>query len=114
MMKLKDITSSQLRHVIEIISHTTRVDKDCLPIKEEEVITKVRARIDVVSLKRQETLVAQGINVSKSLLFVLRHIPNLDSEIHKIRYKNRIYNIEGIEDVEERGLFLNVLGEEKR
>lgn len=112
-MKLKDITSSQLRHVIEIISHTIGVDSDELPIDEEGVIHTVRARVDVPSLKRQEALVAQGINVSKSLLFVFRYIDGFDSEVHKIKFKNKIYEVEGIENVEERDLFLNVLGEVK-
>lgn len=112
-MKLKDISSSNLRHVIDIIVHDSGVDDDGIPIDIERVVSTVRARVDVPSLRRQETLVAQGINVSKSLMFVFRYIDGFDSEVHKIRFKNRIYEVEGIENVEERDLYLNVLGEVK-
>ena len=112
-MKLQDISSSNLRHVIDIITHVNGVDADGIPIHTEMVVATRRARVDVPSLRRQESLVAQGINVSKSLMFVFRYLDGFDSEIHKIRYKGRVYEIEGIENVEERDLFLNVLGEVK-
>ncbi len=112
-MKLKDISSSQLRHVIDIIGHMSEVDSDGIPVDVEDVVATVRARVDVPSLRRQETLVAQGINVSKSLMFVFRYIEGFDSEVNKIRFKNKIYEIAGVENVEEKDLFFNVLGEIK-
>lgn len=112
-MKLKDISSSQLRHIIDIIGHTSEVDSDGIPVDVEDVVATVRARVDVPSLRRQETLVAQGINVSKSLMFVFRYIEGFDSEVHKIRFKNKVYEIAGVENVEEKDLFFNVLGEIK-
>ncbi len=112
-MKLKDISSSHLRHVVEIIEYSNAIDSDGIPIGRESVVKTVRARVDTPSLKRQETLVAQGINISKSLMFIFRYLKNFDSEKHKIRYKGRVYEVEGIENVEEKDLFLNVLGEVK-
>lgn len=113
-MKLKDITSSQLRHVIEIISHSDGVDLDGIPIKTENVVAKVRARVDVPSLKRQEALIGQGVNVTNTLQFVFRYIKDFDMDVHKVRYKGRVYNIFGLENVEERDLFYNVSGEYKK
>lgn len=113
-MLLKNITSSDLKHIIEIVSNDVVLDADGVPTDVENVVSTVRARVDVPSLKRQETLVAQGINVSKSLMFVFRYLDNFDGEVHKIRYKNRLYEVEGIENVEEKNLFLNVLGEVKK
>lgn len=113
-MLLKNICSSDLRNIIEIIENTVVLDADGIPTDVENVISTVRARVDVPSLSRQEAMVAQGINVSKSLMFIFRYLNDFDSEVHKIRYKNRLYEIKGIENVEERDLFLNVLGEVKK
>ena len=112
-MRLQDLSSSQLRHIIEIITHDVRIDADGIPIDREVVVATKRARVDVPSLRRQETLISQGINVSKSLMFVFRYFDGFDSEVHKIKYKDEVYEIQGIENVEERDLFLNVLGEAK-
>ena len=112
-MRLSDINHYQLRHLIDVIEYIDDVDPDSLPIKVERTVMSVHARVDVPTLRRQESLIAQGINVSKTLLFVFRNVSVFDSEVHKIRYKNRVYDVIGIEDVEERGLFLNILGEVK-
>lgn len=112
-MRLSDINHYQFRHLIDVIEYIDDVDSDSLPIKVERTVMSLHARVDVPTLKRQEALVAQGINVSKSLLFVFRYIDGFDSEVHKIKFKNKIYEVEGIENVEERDLFLNVLGEVK-
>lgn len=112
-MKLNNLSSSQLRHVIDIIEYGRGTDSDRIPIDTESVVKTVRARVDAPSLRRQEALVAQGINISKSLMFVFRYLENFDSEKHKIRFKGKIYEVEGIENIEERDLFLNVLGEVK-
>ena len=50
-MKLKDISSSQLRDVIEIIHYTDGVDGDNITIKVENVLGMKRARVDVPSLR---------------------------------------------------------------
>ena len=112
-MLLKNLSSSQLRHIIEIIAYEKGIDGDGVPIDIENVIATKRARVDVPSLARQEALVGQGINISKALMFVFRYIDGFDSEVHKIHYKGKIYEVKGIENVEERDLFLNVLGEVK-
>lgn len=112
-MRLSDINHYQFRHRIDVIEYVNDVDSDSLPLEVERTVMSLHARVDVPTLRRQEALIAQGINVSKTLLFVFRNVAGFDSEIHKIRYKNRIYDVIGIEDVEERGLFLNVFGEVK-
>ena len=112
-MKLKDISSSNLREVIEIIAHVEELDTDGIPVDVEKTVSAARARVDVPSLKRQETLTALGISVEKSLMFIFRYFHGFDSEVHKIKYKNRIYEVKGIENVEERDLYLNVVGEIK-
>lgn len=112
-MKLKDISSSQLRDVIEIIHYTDGVDGDNIPIKVENVLGMKRARVDVPSLRRQENLIALGISVNKTLMFVIRYFEKFDTDNFKIRYKNKIYEIRGIENVEERNLYFNILGEYK-
>ena len=109
-MRLKDISSSNLREVIEIIAHVEELDTDGIPVDVEKTVSVARARVDVPSLKRQETLTALGISVEKSLF---RYFQGFDSEVHKIKYKNRIYEVKGIENVEERDLYLNVVGEIK-
>lgn len=112
-MRLKDISSSNLREVIEIIAHVEELDTDGIPVDVEKTVSVARARVDVPSLKRQETLTALGISVEKSLMFIFRYFQGFDSEVHKIKYKNRIYEVKGIENVEERDLYLNIVGEIK-
>ena len=109
-MRLQDLSSSQLRHVVEVISYTDGKDIDGIPIKIENVVATKRARVDVPSLRRQETLTALGISVAKSLMFIIRYFDGLDTDVHKIKYKNKIYEIQGIEDIEERSLYMNILG----
>lgn len=109
-MRLKDISSSNLREVIEIIAHAEELDTDGIPVDVEKTILTTRARVDVPSLKRQETLTALGVSVDKTLMFIFRYFPDFDSEVHKIKYKNRIYEVKGIENVQERDLYLNVIG----
>ena len=112
-MKLRDISSSNLREIIEIVTHIEELDADGIPVDVEKTILTVRARVDVPSLKRQETLKALGVSVEKSLMFIFRYLQDFDSEVHKIKYKNRLYEVKGIENVEERDLYLNVVGEIK-
>ena len=47
------------------------------------------------------------------LMFIFIYLQDFDSEVHKIKYKNRLYEVKGIENVEERDLYLNVVGEIK-
>ena len=112
-MRLQDLSSSQLRHIIEIISYTDGKDADGIPIKVENVVATKRARVDVPSLRKQEVINALGVSASKSLMFVVRYFDGFDTDVHKIRYKNKIYEIQGVENVEERNLYLNILGEYK-
>lgn len=109
-MRLQDISSSQLRFIVDIISHEDVKDADGIPVKVERVVAQKRARVDVPSLRRQETMTALGISASKSLMFIIRYFDGLDSDIHKIRYNNKVYEIQGIEDVGERHLYHNILG----
>ncbi len=109
-MLLENIESIQLKKTIQIIEYEDTLDTDRIPIKVETVVKNRKARVDVPSLRRQETLAALGVSVSKSLMFIFRYFDGLDSEIHKIKYKNNIYEIQGIENVEERNLYFNVLG----
>lgn len=113
-MWLKDVSSSHLRSVVDIISYTTELDDDGIPVDKMEVEYSVRCKVNVPSLRRQEALIGQGIDVTNTLMFVIRYIPNLDSEIHKIRYRDRVYEIVGMEDVEERQIYWNLLCEVKK
>ena len=95
-MRLSDINHYQFRHRIDVIEYVNDVDSDSLPLEVERTVMSLHARVDVPTLRRQEALIAQGINVSKTLLFVFRNVAGFDSEIHKIRYKNRIYYVSAL------------------
>lgn len=110
-MKLKDISSSDLKKIVNIITYIDEVDADNIPIKNQQVEKQVRARVDVPSLRRQEVLAQQGFDTTTSLMFIIRYIPNLDTKSTKLSYGGNVYEIKGLEDVEEMHLYWNILCE---
>lgn len=108
-MWLKDISSSQLKKSIEIITVIFDKDVDGLPIEVESVIAAKKAKISVPSLRKQEVYKNEGTSVTKTLEFIFRYEEINESAC--IKYRNKIYNIRGIENVEEKDKFLCVIGE---
>ena len=108
-MWIKDISSSQLKKPIEIITVTIGKDEDGLPIETERVLASKKAKVSVPSLRKQEVFKNEGTSVTKTLEFIFRY-EEID-ESACIKYKNKLYNIRGIENVEEKDKFLCVLGE---
>lgn len=108
-MWIKDISSSQLKKTIEIITAKTEKDEDGLPIEVESVLKSKKAKVSVPSLRKQEVFKNEGTSITKTLEFIFRY-EEIDESAY-IRYKNKLYNIRGIENVEEKDKFLCVLGE---
>lgn len=108
-MWLKDISSSQLKKPIEIITVTIGKDEDGLPIEMEQVLASKKAKVSVPSLRKQEVYKNDGISVTKTLEFIFR-FEDIDESAY-IRYRGDKYNIRGIENVEEKDKFLCVMGE---
>lgn len=108
-MWIKDISSSQLKKTIEIITVKTEKDEDGLPIEVESVLKSKKAKVSVPSLRKQEVFKNEGTSIAKTLEFIFRY-EEIDESAY-IRYKNKLYNIRGIENVEEKDKFLCVLGE---
>lgn len=108
-MWLKDISSSQLKKSIEIITVTTEKDEDGLPVEIESVLASKKAKVSVPSLRKQEVYKNEGTSVTKSLEFIFR-FEDIDESAY-IKYRNKLYNIRGIENVEEKDRFLCVIGE---
>ena len=108
-MLLKGISSSQLKKTIEIIAVTIGKDEDGLPIESESLLARKKAKVSVPSLRKQEVYKNEGTSVTKTLEFIFRY-EDIDESAY-IKYRNKLYNIRGVENVEEKDRFLCVIGE---
>ena len=100
-MRLKDINSSKFKKSIEIQSFTSGSNKEDIPIDIlKESISKKTWAIPAtsVALRRQEFHQAQGINIKKCIEFVIRFM-QIDIS-YKVVFKDEVYEIKGIENVE--------------
>lgn len=108
-MLLKDIKSSYLRTPIVIEKYKIVKNEDKIPIEVLEVSIKRKAKVSNLSLRKQEFIQMQGISSAKNLEFLIMYL-ELDYT-DRIYYKNKYYDIKGIENVEEKNKYLLVLGE---
>lgn len=84
---------------IEFLSMDDKKDEDGYPIKKETIIRKCWA--SVRGLRGKTFYSAAAVQAEKNKVFNCRYFKELD-EKNQIRYNNKIYEIESINDLNEK------------
>ena len=104
------INPGNFKHPIEILKYISVTDEDNIPRKQYKTVLKARARI--LNISGKEKVLNDGI-ISRSIKrFYIRYKRNLNLNTEDIiLYKNKKYNITYVSNVEEKDVYLEIVGE---
>lgn len=103
------INPGEFKHPIEIFSVKQSQDDDFIPIEEELILLKTRAKI--LNISGKETLLSDKTISSNIKRFYIRY-KNIELTTDcKLKYNNKTYNITYISDIEEKHKYFEIVGE---
>ena len=107
------IQAHEFRNPIEIQRSANEIDEDGIPIEDNwQTLLKTRARVKVTKLDEETMLQGEGDSIIKT--FTIRGRKDIDiTTKDRVVYKNKIFDIKSVEDVQEIGLFIVIKGEYK-
>lgn len=107
------IQAHEFRNIIEIQRATTIIDEDDIPIEDNwQTLLKTRARVKTNKNDEEAMLQGEGDNIIKTFTIRGRKDITITTK-DRIVYKDKIFNIKALEDVQEIGLFIVIKGEYK-
>lgn len=108
-IKLEDLNGGNLNKRISIIAYKLGKDEDNIPVEVIDTEISKFAYVDNSSQKTQEFLINSGIATKKCMEFCIRYCDVAYTS--KIRYNKELYNIVGIENLQEKNRFINITAE---
>lgn len=107
------LQAHELRNPIEIQRAVSGVDEDGIPIEDNwQTLLKTKARVKVTKLDEETMLQGEGDSIIKT--FTIRGRKDIDiTTKDRVVYKNKIFDIKSVEDIQEIGLFIAIKGEYK-
>lgn len=107
------IQPHEFRNPIEIQRAVSGVDEDGIPIEDNwQTLLKTKARVKVTKLDEETILQGEEDSIIKT--FTIRGRKDIDiTTKDRVVYKNKIFDIKSVEDVQEIGLFIVIKGEYK-
>lgn len=107
------LQAHELRNPIEIQRAVSGVDEDGIPIEDNwQTLLKTKARVKVTKLDEETMLQGEGDSIIKT--FTIRGRKDIDiTTKDRVVYKNNIFDIKSVEDIQEIGLFIVIKGEYK-
>lgn len=100
----------QFKHPITIKRPLQVKNDDDIPVKSFEILLNTRAKI--LNTRADEVIKAFGDSVKKTKKFYIRYYKSVEiMENDYIYYKNEVYNIKSINNIEEGNRYLEILGE---
>ena len=104
---MKKINPGEFRHRIEIQRAITSKNKDKIPVETWETIFTTKAKI--LNVRGQEFLQAQGSQTKVTKTFYIRARKNIYvTEEDRVKYKENLYKIHYANDIEERGIYIEL------
>lgn len=104
---------SKLKYQIQIQDKVVEIDENGFPQEIWQTIRTTRADIKTNSNSKSEKVKVDGTSYFPRKEFIIR---KLGTNIHngcRIVYKNNLYNIIIVEDLDEDGMFIYILGEQQ-
>ena len=108
------INPGEFKHKIVIQKYSNSVNADDIPTATEWV-TLLSTKAQVVNTKGSEYI--EGLKTSNSITkkFYIRDPKRIEIDtIHRISYKNKIYNIKYVNSIKDSGKYLEILAELKQ
>ena len=104
------INPGEFKNPIEILKYVLRTDEDNIPVKSYEVILSTKARI--LNISGKEKVLNDGVSSVSVKRFYIRYKKDLDITTGDIiLYKDKKYNITYVSNVEEKDVYLEIVGE---
>lgn len=105
------INSGELREPI-IIQRYKGMDKDDDGVPCEKWDSIINPKAKIVNIKFEEQLIAQGQGLEEIKIFYIRYPKGIQlTRKDRILYKNTYFNIIGLDDIENKGMYLAIKGE---
>lgn len=105
------IQPHEFREHIQIQKAESKIDEDNIPVKAEWT-TLVNTRAKVLTNKSDEEIMLNGEGdiIIKTFYIRARKSININTK-DRIIYKNKIFNIKSSNDIQDRGIFIEIKGE---
>ncbi|WP_195238467.1 phage head closure protein [Clostridium perfringens] len=101
------INPRELRHKIEVQREIDGTDKENRPVPKWTTILKIKSK--VINVGGEELEIANGVGVKFAKTFYIRFRRSIEiKESDRILYKGKQYNIRYINDIEEKGRYLEI------
>lgn len=105
------IKPHEFREYIQIQRAGSEVDEDNIPVQGEWT-TLVNTRAKVLTNKSDEEIMLQGEGDVTIKTFYIRASKSISiNSKDRIIYKNHIFNIKSANDIQDRGIFIEIKGE---
>ena len=102
---------ASLKQYIEIQNQILEVDDCGLPQTKWKTVRKTTAKVTPNSNSKSENNTFDGINFYERKEFIIRKYNGIKGTNCRILYKKDIYNIIHIEDLDEDGMFMFIMGQ---
>ena len=111
-MKVSDVYTQKLKTPIKLQKYEIIKNDDNIPIDRVTEEKEKKAWVipsQSLTLKRQEFLQGQGLDVKECFQFLMR-FEDID-ESYKVKYRENIFDIKSIEDIELKRKFILVVAQ---
>lgn len=105
----KPTNTGMLKHPIEILEFISGIDENGLSVENWVIDRKVRCMVTNPKISKGEENTTEGITSKKIKYFTFRKRKDYNSKL-RIRYKNQLYDVEGVADFDYDDLYQTVRG----
>ena len=104
------INAGEFRHKIKILKYIPNVNEDNIPINQEIVLFETKAR--VLNISSKEKILADGKSYINIKRFFIKYRKGFDiTNKDKIYFNGKKYKISYISNVEEKNIYIEIVGE---
>lgn len=102
---------STFKYKIEIQNQTVEIDEYGIPHQTWKTVRKTRAAVQTNSNSKSEKTKSEGTHYFERKEFTIRKLGGIKDTGSRILYNNKAYNIILMEDLDEDGMYLFIMGE---
>ena len=102
---------STFKYKIEIQNQTVEIDEYGIPQQVWKIVRKTRASVKTNSNSKSEKTKSDGTHYFSRKEFTIRKLGGIKDTGSRILYNNKPYNIILMEDLDEDGVYVMIMGE---
>lgn len=99
------------KYIIEIQNQIIEIDEYGIPQQKWKTVRRTRAAVQTNFNSKSEKTRSEGTHYFERKEFTIRKLAGIKDTSSRILYNKKIYNIILMEDLDEDGVFLYILGE---